>query len=198
MRQPGPTHVVGFPGLLHGDFLRGPLHHPALADAQVPVDRVLPLRGQDEGKARPGRPPRAPAPPLLRVPGSPPPCSPQPDASLHPCSPSPSPPSRPSARPAPPDGGSGRRARAEELPPAGALRDAMPGLVPLFIVGLLAAAAGARVGDERRLGAVVRGWKSQPCGRPESRGPLGARSAPLTCRGPAPCGGRGGAHRPAL
>lgn len=75
MRQPGPAHVVGFPGLLHGDFLRGPLHHPALADAQVPVDRLLPLRGQDEGKARPGRPPPAPAPPPLGVPSIPPPRS---------------------------------------------------------------------------------------------------------------------------
>ena len=89
MRQPGPTHVVGFPGLLHGDFLRRPLHHLALEDAQVPVDRLLPLRGQNEGNARPGRLLPAPAPPLLGVPCSPPPCSSARRASLHPCLPAP-------------------------------------------------------------------------------------------------------------
>jgi hypothetical protein len=150
VRQPGPTHVVGFLGLLHGDFLRGPLHHLALADAQVPVDRLLPLRGQDEGNARPGRPPlrhpsrfsASPAAHLLAPHCVLPPAVP---ASLVPAA-CPSLPS-PCAL--------GLCARGEELTPAGALQDADPRFSSLFIVGLLVTMAGPGLGGHVSLGHVV-------------------------------------------
>lgn len=49
VRQQRPAHVVGFPRLVHGHLLWGALHHPDVADPQVPVYRLLPLPRQEEG-----------------------------------------------------------------------------------------------------------------------------------------------------
>lgn len=43
--------MVGFPRLIHGDVLRGSLHHPPVEDPQVPVDCLLPLQHQKQGNA---------------------------------------------------------------------------------------------------------------------------------------------------
>ena len=135
--------MVGFPGFLHGDFIRG------LFIAQVwrTLAYLCTVCGHCEGKTRvrralgvhPLRQPRrfstSPGAHLLALPSAVPLLS---------------------VLPARSDSGCEHHAGGAELPPTGA----KPNLVPSFIVGMFAAAA--RVGDSLPSGAVVQGRESQP------------------------------------